>query len=545
MAHCYVPVDRDQPFLLPPDMREWLSEGHLAWFVLDVVARLDTAALHARHRNDGVGRRAYDPDMLLGLLIYAYCTGQRSSRQIERLCEVDVAYRVICANRAPDHTTIARFRQDHEPVAVGLFIDVLVLCATAGLVRVGVVAIDGTKVGADASLAANRTRAQIEAEVEAMFRQAAGVDAEQDCLFGQDRGDELPAELADPRRRGARLDAALRQLEAAAAARRADEQARAEKAARGEQPTRVRDCEEVTRREAALAVLEDELSGPDSGVARAEAALADAEAEAAQADANRTPGGKKRGRPRSTAKGAKVARAVARRDNAVRIAERRRRHAQARLAKAKARAAAQAATRSGSAGEPRVNVTDPGSRIMKTAAGWIQGYNAQAAVNDAGIVLAATVTQDHNDLAQCVPMMAATQDNLITAGVDEQIGTMLFDAGYCSEDNLCASGPDRLIATTKSWKLRAQAKQQGFLTGPPPAGATAVEAMEHRLQTADGSALYAKRSTTVEPLFGQHKDGRGFRRFVRRGLSAVDAEWQLINATHNLLKMFRAGVNFT
>src|SRR5437764_11995263 len=141
MALSYLPVDRSQPFLLPPDMAEWLPASHLVWFVLDVVAKVDTSSLHARHPNAGPGRRAYDPEMLLALLIYAYCSGQRSSRAIERLCEVDVASRISCANRAPAHTTIARFRQDHQPDAIRLFTDVLVLCAAAGLARVGIVSV--------------------------------------------------------------------------------------------------------------------------------------------------------------------------------------------------------------------------------------------------------------------------------------------------------------------------------------------------------------------------------------------------------------------
>jgi transposase len=165
MAFGYVDVDRDQLFLLPPSLRDWLAEDHLVWFVLEVVERIDTSVLHGRHRNDGVGRAAYDPDMLLALLIYAYCGGVRSSRQIERLCEVDVAYRVICANLVPDHTTIARFRQGHEDHAVELFIEVLMLCAEAGLATVGVVAVDGTKMGADASKKKNRRREWIEADV--------------------------------------------------------------------------------------------------------------------------------------------------------------------------------------------------------------------------------------------------------------------------------------------------------------------------------------------------------------------------------------------
>ena len=150
MAFSYAPVDRAQQFLLPPDMSEWLPEGHLAWFVIDVVEHLDTSGLHKAHRNDGVGRAAYDPDMMLALLIYAYCTAVRSSRKIERLCSVDVAYRVVCANNLPDHSTIARFRQAHGTVAQRLFVDALTLCAAAGLARVGVVAVDGTRVGANA-----------------------------------------------------------------------------------------------------------------------------------------------------------------------------------------------------------------------------------------------------------------------------------------------------------------------------------------------------------------------------------------------------------
>src|SRR6202034_3563202 len=214
MAFSYRRVDRSQPFLLPPDMRDWLPEGHLVWFVLDVVARVDTQALHAAHPNDGVGRRAYDPDMLLALLVYAYCSGVRSSRTIERLCEVNVAYRVICAGDRPDHTTIARFRQAHEVMAQRLFVDVLAICAAAGLAKVGVVAVDGTKMAGDASLNANRSRAQVEAEVAEMFAQAEADDTEEGRLFGDARGDELPEELSDPRRRSARLDHALAVLDA-------------------------------------------------------------------------------------------------------------------------------------------------------------------------------------------------------------------------------------------------------------------------------------------------------------------------------------------
>jgi transposase len=519
MAHSYVPVDRDQPFLLPPDMREWLPAGHLVWFVLAVVERVDTAVLHARHPNDGAGRRAYDPDMLLALLVYAYCTAQRSSRQIERLCEVDVAYRVLCANRVPDHSTIARFRQDHQDQAVRLFTDVLVLCAQAGLAKVGVVAVDGTKVGGDASLHANRTRARIEAEVRAMLVEAAEVDAVQDGLFADARGDELPVELVDPRSRRARLDAALAELEAQERAARAAIDARRARRAQAE--------EEAGRGGRGLT---GRLPKDADRVAAAEAALARAEE-----------------RHRAQRAAVKAARETG--DGRPVPAQIKLKSFRDRLQQEQAKAAAQASpsgdNETGSAGRRLVNVTDPDSRIMKTPGGWVQGYNAQAAVNDQGVVLAGTVVNDHTDLGQCQPMTKLTEQQVAAAGIVDPIGTMLFDAGYWSIDNATAPGPDRLIATSASWKLKQTAKHEGFATGPAPNGMSATQAMEHRLQTQEGRALYAKRGTTVEPLFGQHKDARGFRRFMRRGLPAVNAEWQLINTTHNILKMFRANVTLT
>jgi hypothetical protein len=187
--------------------------------------------------------------------------------------------------------------------------------------------------------------------------------------------------------------------------------------------------------------------------------------------------------------------------------------------------------------EPPANITDPDSRIMNTTHGWIQGYNAQVAVNEHGIVLAATVTADHNDMRCCVPMMAAIAANLDAAGIAEPIGTLLFDAGYCSEANLTAPGPDRIIATTKSWKLRAQARREGFTHGDPPPDATPIDAMEHRLRSAEGTALYAKRQHTVEPVFGHTKTNRGYRHFTRRRLPAADSEWQLIVTTNNLQRL--------
>lgn len=183
-------------------------------------------------------------------------------------------------------------------------------------------------------------------------------------------------------------------------------------------------------------------------------------------------------------------------------------------------------------------MTDPDSRIMKTKTGWVQGYNAQAAVNEHQLVIGHAVTQDANDVNQYQPMVKAAQEALAAAGITDPIGMVLADAGYWSDDNATAPGPDRLIATLKDWKQRRAARDLGTTTGPPPEGASPAEAMEHRLRTAEGAAAYAKRSHTVEPVFGDHKHNRGFRRFRRRGLGAVRSEWALINTSHNLAKLF-------
>ena len=170
MAHNFLACDREQELLLPPSLREWLPKRYLAWFVIDAVAQLDLRAFYAGYRADGHGRAAHDPAMMVALLLYCYAIGKRSSRRIERRCVEDVAVRVICANQAPDHTTIARFRQRHERALGELFGEVLALCAESGLVRVGVIAVDGTKVAANAAVQATRDYEQIAREILARGR---------------------------------------------------------------------------------------------------------------------------------------------------------------------------------------------------------------------------------------------------------------------------------------------------------------------------------------------------------------------------------------
>ena len=192
MAQNFIACDREQELLLPPSLREWLPEEHLAWFVLDAVEEMDLAAFYVSYRDDGWGRAAHDPAMMVALFVYAYAIGVRSSRAIERRCHDDVAFRVITANHAPDHATIARFRVRHEAAIAELFGAVLGLCARSGLVKVGVVAVDGTKIAAAATHHATRTYEQIAREI---LEDAARIDAAEDELYGEARGDELPAGL--------------------------------------------------------------------------------------------------------------------------------------------------------------------------------------------------------------------------------------------------------------------------------------------------------------------------------------------------------------
>jgi transposase len=192
MAQNFIACDREQVLLLPPSLREWLPQDHLAWFVLDAVAEMDLTAFYASYRDDGWGRAAHDPAMMVALFVYAYAIGERSSRRIERRCRDDVAFRVITANCAPDHATIARFRVRHEAAIAELFGEVLALCSRSGLVKVGVVAVDGTKIAAAATHHATRSYEQIAQEI---LEEAARIDAAEDALFGDDRGDDLPEGL--------------------------------------------------------------------------------------------------------------------------------------------------------------------------------------------------------------------------------------------------------------------------------------------------------------------------------------------------------------
>src|SRR3954469_6849816 len=209
MAQNFIACDREQELLLPPSLREWLPEDHFAWFVIDAVDALDLAAFLVAYRADEHGRAAHDPSMMVALLVYAYAIGERYSRRIERRCSEDVAFRVIAANQRPDHATIARFVVRHQDALAGLFAEVLQLCRKAGAIKVGIVAVDGTRMRANAADRANLDYDQLAREI---LAEAAAIDAAEDEQFGDQRGDELPPELANPKTRRDRLRAAKREL---------------------------------------------------------------------------------------------------------------------------------------------------------------------------------------------------------------------------------------------------------------------------------------------------------------------------------------------
>jgi transposase len=273
MAQNFLSCDRDQVLLLPPDLAEWLPAGHLARFVIETVDQLDLSGIYGYYREDGHGRPAHDPAMMVALVLYGYAVGVTSSRAIERRCVEDVAFRVITANRQPDHATIARFLVRHRVALSELFFQVLALCRRAGMVRVGMVAVDSTKLAANASLDQNRTYEGLRREAERIIEQAIETDGREDELYGETRGDELPEELADPRTRKARIKELLEQAQAQAdeieAKREAMHARQAERLARkGKRPGGRPPGVGPNPQEQRLLARKYNVTDPDSGIVR-------------------------------------------------------------------------------------------------------------------------------------------------------------------------------------------------------------------------------------------------------------------------------------
>jgi transposase len=540
MAKGYRPVDRDQPFLFPPDMREWLRPDHPVWLVIRAVGEhMDTSAFHAGRRTGGAGTAGYDPDMLVTVLVWAYAHGVRSSREIERLCGTDVAFRVICAGNLPDHATFARFRADFPGAAAGFFAEVLRLCARLGMGKLGTVALDGMKIAANASKSANRTEDTLAGLAGQAVAAHAAADQAEDALFGAGRrGDEVPPEAWRPRRRDERIAAALASLRAE---REAGQRAEAERAEAFRERQR-------TGQRTGRAPASAEVELAEENLARVRAARA---AQLAELEERYAAGQPRRGRAaRPDAAGV---------DDHCRVRE-----AQAKLETAKARAAEaerkdaeRAAARKGPG--PVRNITDPDSRLMPVrGGGFIQGYNTQNVPSGDGLVIATELTDDPTDMAWLEPMLAAAEDAaaLIAAhrpaasprpdpgGQDRDggpgggIGLALADAGYCSEANLTCPGPDRLIAVGKRRDLEKAARGQD--TGPDWGG-PATQAMRERLKTEDGIAAYRQRGHIAETPHGHIKHNMGFRQLSVRGKRKASAEWTFACAVHNLFKALSTG----
>jgi transposase len=432
MAKRYRPYLPEQEFLLPPSLREWLPENHLAYFVSDVVDSLDLSALDAVYGDEERGQPPYDPRMMAKVLVYGYCVGVYSSRRIERRLAEDVAFRVLAAGNAPNFRTIADFRKLHLATLAGLFEAVLKIALAAGALKLGRVALDGTKVKANASkhkaMSYSRMQdkeRQLRAEVRELLARAEATDAEEDAQYGADRrGDELPAELQRRETRLRKIREAKRALE-----ERAREQA--------------------------------EIGGkPLAQVKQAQPADKD-----------------------------------------------------------------------------QYNFTDPESRLIKGSEGWVQGYNAQTAVEPSlQLIVGQRVTQAANDKEQLAPMLQV---------IEHQRGqlpaALLADSGYCSEKNLkyLETTYHQIDAYIASGRQKHDEYRQRCPRGPLPTNAMRVERMMRKLQTRAGRAVYATRKTIVEPVFGQIKEARRFRHFLLRGLAKVRGEWALVCLTHNILKLYR------
>jgi len=443
MSKHFRPWKIDQAQLLPPSVQDFVPEDHLSRFIVALVREsLDLKEITASY-SSGLGQPPFDPWMMTALLLHAYASGLYSSRRIAKGCIERADFMMIAALDPPDFRTISEFRKRHLNALASLFVQVLKLAEAAGLVKLGHVALDGTKIKANASKhkamsyeRMKKREAELQAEVDRWLAAAEAADAEEDKAFGKDRrGDEMPAWIVDKEQRIAKIAAAKAALEAEAKA----------------------------------------------------AAEAKAEAEREAEEKRKTQGRKKPGK------------------------------------KAKA-----------PSGEPGAkaqrNFTDPDSRILLTKDGYIQGYNAQAAVDGkAQIIVAHTLTPSMSDQGQFVPLITGIERNL-----GRKPKEVSADAGYCSEANLEASTESGIAAYVATGRAKHPAVAKRERSGP------LTQAMRQKLRRAGCRSRYRLRKQIVEPVFGQIKQARGFRQFLLRGFEKVRAEWAMICTAHNLIKLAKA-----
>lgn len=449
MTKKFRPYDQKQSLIIPPDLRDWLPDDHLAIFVSDTVDELDLAEIYDYY-DEARGAPPYAPEMLVKVILYAYCIGRASSRKIGNALVDDIAFRYLGAGNFPDFRTISDFRRRHLKALSKLFVQVLKMCREVGLVKLGAVSLDGMKVKANASLDNNRDyealckeEDELEKLIEKALKKAIEIDDEEDKKYGKDkRGDELPEGLRNRKERKKRIRKAREELERRQKELRDKYEDRMEERARTEEKTgkgiRGRKPKEVPKK-------------PDND--------------------------KKR------------------------------------------------------------NTTDPESRIMKGRHGYVQGYNAQIVVDvESQVIVAHDVVQDENDYHQLVSMLKLIEENL-----GRLPDALMADAGYWCEDEIrkVLDLLDLYIATTKDWKQRKALREKPPPRGRIPKDMSLRDRMERKLLTRHGRQMYKKRGKTVEPVNGQIKEGRGFRRFLLRGVEKVKGEFALITTTGNILKLWR------
>lgn len=420
MAKTFRPYLPEQDLLLPASLRDWLPEGHLAYFVSDVVDQLDLSAIEGYYEQEERGYPPYHPGMMVKVLVYGYCVGVFSSRKLQKHLQEDVGFRVLAAGNQPDFRTLSDFRKLHLEALQGLFEQVLQMALELGAVKLGRVAIDGSKVKGNASkhkaMSYGRMKEdekRLKQEVQQLLAEAERTDVEEDARLGNQSGDELPAELQRREERLQRIRQAKRALE-----KRIQEEA----AAKGDDPA---------------------SSKPEA--------------------------------------------------------------------------------------KAQYNFTDPESRILKGADGFVQGYNAQIAVeSETQLIVGQTVTQAANDKQQLLPMI----DH-----VEQQAGQrpeeVVADNGYASEENLEGAEAAQIEVYVAVGRDKHNQRQSRCPRGPLPKTATRMDRMRRKLKTKVGRAIYATRKTIVEPVFGQIKQAQGFRQFLLRGLKKVQGEWALVCMAHH------------
>lgn len=519
----YRPWAPDQSFLLPPSPRDWLPEDHLALFLLRVIEHLDLSPIHAAYAaKDPRGERPYAPEMLTLLLLYAYCTGTFSSRKIEKATYEDVAFRVLAGGSHPDHATIARFRKNFFEILGGLFVQVVRLCKELGLVDLSRVALDGSSVQANASkhkamsyARMKKKRERLKQEIERLLERANAVDAEEDELYGEDHNGllhQLPEELSRREDQLKAIEEALEALESGARESRAEDLE--ELAAGNDERAEDADLPESQRKAAATRARkqrrqaedlrqpdQDEDDEPPSSEDPTLPLEADAGEDAMEPDASSDEA------PEQDAPDSE--------DSSDELPSRRVKPTADGTPHAKAQR----------------NFTDPDSSIMEHQGGFIQAYNTQIVVTEEQIIVGQGASNTAPDTYHLPPLVGRV------AGATGELPTVLLaDAGYWAPDNAAyceEAGIDAYIATGRENKAVAS---ESTGVDPPPAPR---DEMRAKVLSEHGKRQYRDRKWMVEPVFGQIKEAMGFRRFSTRGLGSVRAEWALVCACHNLLKLWR------